>query len=76
VTFSKPTRLALSAVHSALHLSGMSVSLDEAECLVAGMIYKGYIRGYISHEKRMVVLANVNAFPRICERGPGVWAEL
>lgn len=76
VTFSKPTRLPVPALHSALHLSGVPASLDEAECLVAGMIYKGYVRGYISHEKRTVVLASVNAFPRVCERGPGVWAEL
>jgi hypothetical protein len=40
------------------------------------MIYKGFIRGYISHEKRIVVLANINAFPRVCERESAVWGEL
>ena len=46
----------------------MDVSSEEAECLVANMIYKGYMRGYISHEKQMVVLANANAFPRLSDR--------
>ena len=42
--------------------------MEEAECLVANMIYKGFMRGYISHEKQMVVLANANAFPRLGDR--------
>lgn len=55
--------------HAALVISGEAeVSVEEAECLVANMIYKGYVRGYISHEKQMVVLANKNAFPRLKDR--------
>jgi hypothetical protein len=42
--------------------------MDEAECYVAIMIYQGYMRGYISHEKQMVVLASTNAFPRVADR--------
>ena len=44
------------------------MSAEEAECLVANMIYKGFIRGYISHEKQMVVLAKADAFPRLADR--------
>lgn len=40
-------------------------ALDEAECIAAGMIYRGFVRGYISHEKRMVVLAAKDPFPRL-----------
>lgn len=40
-------------------------ALDEAECIAANMIFKGYVRGYISHEKRMLVLAAKNAFPSL-----------
>lgn len=54
--------------HSALKISGIDVPLEEAECLVANMIYKGFMRGYISHEKQMVVVANTNAFPRLADR--------
>lgn len=46
----------------------MEVSSEEAECLVANMIYKGYMRGYISHEKQMVVLSNTIPFPRLADR--------
>ncbi|KAG6832351.1 hypothetical protein H0H87_001815 [Tephrocybe sp. NHM501043] len=49
-------------------ISGIDASSDEAECLVANMIYKGFMRGYISHEKQMVVLAQTNAFPRLVDR--------
>ncbi|KAJ7827668.1 hypothetical protein B0H14DRAFT_2270765, partial [Mycena olivaceomarginata] len=48
----------LSMFHCALRISGIKdVELEEAECLVANMVYKGFMRGYISHEKQMVVLA-------------------
>lgn len=54
--------------HSSLKISGIDVEEEEAECLVANMIYKGFMKGYISHEKRMVVLSNTNAFPKLAER--------
>jgi hypothetical protein len=39
------------------------VEPEETECLLAGMIYKGLMKGYISREKSMVVLSNKEAFP-------------
>lgn len=54
--------------HCSLRISGIDVVQDEAECLVANMIYQGFMRGYISHEKQMVVLAQTNAFPRLADR--------
>jgi hypothetical protein len=51
------------------------VDVEEAECLVANMIFKGFMRGYISHEKQMVVLAATSAFPRVCDR-PNPFAAL
>lgn len=39
------------------------VEPEEVECLLAGMIYKGLMKGYISREKSMVVLSNKEAFP-------------
>ena len=42
--------------------------MEEAECLVANMIYKGFMKGYISHEKQTVVLSATNAFPRLADR--------
>jgi hypothetical protein len=68
VASKKSNRIPVANFHSSLRVSGMDVSFEEAECLVANMIYKGYMRGYISHEKQMVVLANANAFPRLADR--------
>jgi hypothetical protein len=70
VVAEKGNRIPIDNFQVALQISGQDVPLDEAECLVANMIYRGYIRGYISHEKQMVVLANTNAFPCLAER-PG-----
>ncbi|KAF3932779.1 Internalin-A [Dactylella cylindrospora] len=43
--------------------SGVDVEAEEVECFLANMIYKGYIKGYISRERGMVVLSGSNAFP-------------
>ncbi|KAJ7055103.1 hypothetical protein C8F01DRAFT_1221247 [Mycena amicta] len=64
----KKTRINLTLFHAGLRASGLDVEVEEAECLVANMIYKGFIRGYISHEKQMVVLAAANAFPLPADR--------
>ncbi|KAI0638471.1 hypothetical protein C8Q77DRAFT_1091300 [Trametes polyzona] len=71
----KSTRIPVSMFHAGLQLADSEITSDEAECLVANMIFKGFIRGYISHEKQMVVLANTNAFPRLVDR-PTPYASL
>jgi len=68
VASQRGTRIPISLFHASLNIAGMEVSQEEAECLVANMIYKGFMRGYISHEKQMVVLAHTNAFPRLADR--------
>ncbi|RKP17964.1 hypothetical protein ROZALSC1DRAFT_725, partial [Rozella allomycis CSF55] len=42
-----------------------AADLDSIECKIATMINNGFIRGYISHEKSMVVLSKKNSFPSI-----------
>lgn len=68
VATNKATRIPITMFHSSLKTAGIDVSPAEAECLVANMIYKGFLRGYISHEKQMVVLASTNVFPRLADR--------
>ena len=41
------------------------IDMDETECIVAGLIYAGNIRGYISHQHKKLVISKVNAFPPI-----------
>lgn len=31
--------------------------------MLANLIFKGYIKGYIAHEKEKLVLSKTNAFP-------------
>ncbi|WOO80549.1 Protein CSN12 [Vanrija pseudolonga] len=54
----KSSRVPISTFQTALRLHGVNVDSDEVECMVANMIYRGFIKGYISHEKQMVVLAS------------------
>lgn len=64
----KSTRMPISLFHTGLQVAGIHVDLEEAECYVANMIYKGLMRGYISHEKQTVVLAKENSFPKVSDR--------
>ena len=64
----KNTRIPLNMFHCAIRVVGIRIEVEEVECFVANMIYKGLIKGYISHEKQMVVLAQNGAFPSLSER--------
>ena len=41
----------------------MALDMDEVECMVANLIYRGYVKGYISHSKKTLVLSKANPFP-------------
>lgn len=69
------TRIPLSIFYASLKVSGIETTPEETECFVANMIHRGYIRGYISHERQVVVLAQTNAFPKIIER-PSPFASM
>ena len=40
---------------------------DEIECVLANLIYKGYIKGYISHQHGKLVVSKGNPFPSLRE---------
>ncbi|KAK4537035.1 hypothetical protein CDCA_CDCA10G3060 [Cyanidium caldarium] len=61
----RSTRIALEACRCGMLDAEME--LDEVECVLANLIYQGYVRGYLSHEKRYLVLSAQNAFPRIAQ---------
>jgi len=42
---------------------GITFDLDEIECILANLIYRGYVRGYLSHTKRVLVLSKRDPFP-------------
>lgn len=42
---------------------GMPIDLDEIECILANLIFRGFVKGYISHTKRILVLSKRDPFP-------------
>ena len=55
--------MSLYAVVTAFQFLHIPVDMDEVECIIANLIYRGTIRGYIAHTKRTLVLSKANAFP-------------
>jgi len=56
-------QLSLVEIAKAFKWLGMPMDLDELECILANLIFRGYVRGYISHTKRILVLSKANPFP-------------
>lgn len=62
------TRIPLTEFAAALRIGTKAdekarIDLDEVECLLANMIYKNMMKGYISRERATVVLSKSGAFP-------------
>jgi len=56
-------QVSLAYVARAFHWLGMPIDLDEIECILANLIFRGYVRGYLSHSKRVLVLSKRDPFP-------------
>ena len=50
-----------------LDAAGVVMDTDEIECVLANLIYKGYIKGYISHQHGKLVVSKGNPFPALRE---------
>ncbi|XP_014675389.1 PREDICTED: PCI domain-containing protein 2-like [Priapulus caudatus] len=60
----KTHQLPIEAFVVALRWMGLEdVDSDEAQCLIANLIYEGKIKGYISHQHQKLVVSKQNAFP-------------
>jgi len=59
----KKPHLSLMELAKAFKWLGVPMELDEVECILANLIFRGYIRGYISHTNRVLVLSKSNPFP-------------
>ena len=44
-------------------VSTHGTTLAEVECVVANLIYRGYVKGYISHQKAVLVVSKKDPFP-------------
>lgn len=61
----KPFKLGLQLFQAALAFVGVEMELDEVECIVANLIYRKYIKGYLSHKSRVIVLSKAQPFPKL-----------
>ncbi|PWY98224.1 hypothetical protein BCV70DRAFT_202011 [Testicularia cyperi] len=61
----KPSRIHINAFLAATKVFNLSYSAQEIEWLIATLIYKGYIKGYIAHERGILVLSATNPFPKL-----------
>ncbi|KAK7750108.1 COP9 signalosome (CSN) subunit [Diatrype stigma] len=58
------TRIPVAEFAAAMKVKGgVDIDTDEVECLLANMIYKNLMKGYIAHERGFVVLSKTGAFP-------------
>ncbi|KAF1988546.1 hypothetical protein K402DRAFT_445368 [Aulographum hederae CBS 113979] len=62
----RPSRIPIANLVAALNLVSRHNEVfdsEDVECFAANMIYKGFMKGYISHEHQIVVLSRTEAFP-------------
>ncbi len=56
--------LPLDHLQSALSMHGTTMETDELECILANLIFHKYIKGYIAHQKCLVLTKQGNPFPQ------------
>ncbi|XP_064393757.1 PCI domain-containing protein 2-like isoform X2 [Halichondria panicea] len=61
-TFQLPLAGFLGALHS---LGEKDMDVDEVQCILANLIDKAFIRGYISHQHQKLVVSKQNPFPTV-----------
>ncbi|SPO32611.1 probable Protein CSN12 homolog [Ustilago trichophora] len=64
---SPKTRLSISTIHhaTASHLVNLNYTLKDLEWFIATLIFKGFIKGYIAHQRGVLVLSAKDPFPRL-----------
>lgn len=66
MTPAKKNKLPFTAFNAALAISGYPTSPEEASCIVTNLIAQKKIRGYVSYEHQLIVLADgAAAFPTL-----------
>ncbi len=60
---SDSTRISLNSCAAALRWLGKDMEMDEIECILANLIFHNKVKGYISHQKRVLVVSKTDPFP-------------
>lgn len=58
-------KMSLRTMEAALTALGLEMDTDELECILANLIYQGYVKGYISHKLRFLVVSQKDPFPAL-----------
>eukprot|EP00178_Gracilaria_changii_P016558 TRINITY_DN47766_c0_g1_i1.p2 TRINITY_DN47766_c0_g1~~TRINITY_DN47766_c0_g1_i1.p2 ORF type:complete len:410 (+),score=73.73 TRINITY_DN47766_c0_g1_i1:458-1687(+) len=61
-------KIPLRCIICSLKVCSIDMDGDEVECILANLIFNGYIKGYISHKVEYLVLSKKNPFPRVSDR--------
>lgn len=59
----KAAQIPLSMFETALNVAGMSIEMDEIECIAANLISRKYVKGYMSHKLKVMVVHKTQPFP-------------
>jgi hypothetical protein len=62
----RPARRRTARGHTLRLLAQVEMDSDELECMLANMIFRGFVKGYIAHN-RAVVLRKESPFERLSE---------
>lgn len=57
------TRLNVVTFQSVAKMLGEEMELDEIECILSNLIFKNIVKGYLSHQKRIMVIGKSDPFP-------------
>ena len=63
----KAAQIPLGAFRDALGVLGCDMDMDEVECVAANLIARKYVRGYISHKSKVMVVAKTDPFPSLAQ---------
>ena len=61
------TKLDIAMFRRCLAAIGVAMDKDEVECVLANLIYMGYVKGYLSHQHSKLVVSKGKAFPPLRE---------
>ncbi|GFR49845.1 hypothetical protein Agub_g11742 [Astrephomene gubernaculifera] len=61
----KAHQVPLALLEAALALQGISKDPLELQCLLANLIFRRYVKGYLAYKSRVLVLAKSDAFPQL-----------
>lgn len=61
----RAAQLPLAKLAAALAWQGAPADDDAVECLVATLIFRRYVKGYVAHKSRVLVLSKADPFPAL-----------